>query len=36
MIWNVAGIKNKGHDFWKIIKNVDVIFMLETWIESTD
>ncbi|XP_070518835.1 uncharacterized protein [Cardiocondyla obscurior] len=34
--WNVAGLGNKDEEFWKRLKEWDVIFLCETWIQSRD
>ncbi len=34
--WNVAGVKNKDADFWKFIKEGDVVMLLETWLEEKE
>ncbi|CAD6216275.1 GSCOCG00011331001-RA-CDS, partial [Cotesia congregata] len=32
--WNVAGIKNKEEDFWRGLRNWDVVVLTETWINN--
>ena len=34
VFWNVAGLGNKGKDFWKEIREWDIIVMSETWMEE--
>lgn len=34
IFWNVAGVGNKGKDFWKFIMNYDFISMSETWVDK--
>ena len=34
IFWNVAGIMNKGNDFWTFIEKFDVVNLLETWVEE--
>jgi len=34
MFWNVAGLRNKDVEFWKGLKNWDVIVFSETWVEE--
>ena len=34
--WNVAGLKNKDGDFWKGLKEWEVMVMCETWMEERD
>jgi len=34
VFWNVAGITNKDKEFWKGIKEWDVIIMMETWLDK--
>lgn len=34
IFWNVAGIGNKGIDFWEYIKDFDFISLSETWLEE--
>lgn len=36
LFWNVAGIRNKGEDFWKYISEFDVIGMVETWVDEKE
>lgn len=33
MFWNVAGLGNKDVDFWKELKEWDVL-IIETWVED--
>lgn len=32
--WNVAGLGNKDADFWRGIREWDVVVLLETWIRE--
>lgn len=32
--WNITGIGNKDMDFWEVIKEWDIIFLLETWLDE--
>lgn len=32
--WNVAGLGNKDREFWIGLKDWDVLFLMETWIEG--
>lgn len=32
--WNVAGIERKDRDFWRGIKEWDVVVLVETWLEK--
>lgn len=32
--WNVAGLRNKGRDFWGELKDWDIMFMCETWLNE--
>lgn len=32
--WNVAGIKRKDRDFWRGIKEWDVVVLVEIWLEK--
>lgn len=32
--WNVAGLANKNKEFWKGLKNWNVIVLSETWVEK--
>ncbi|XP_071581926.1 uncharacterized protein [Temnothorax nylanderi] len=34
MFWNVAGVGNKGKDFWKFICKYDFISLCETWVDK--
>lgn len=34
--WNVAGLINKDEEFWRGIKEWDVIVFMETWVEEKD
>lgn len=34
IFWNVAGIGNKDEEFWKYIKNYDIVNLSETWAET--
>lgn len=34
--WNVAGLGNKDKEFWKGLKEWDVMVLLETWVEEKD
>lgn len=34
VFWNVVGLENKGRDFWKEVKEWDIIIMSETWLEK--
>lgn len=36
IFWNVAGLKNKDKEFWRDIKEWEVIVFLETWVEEKD
>jgi len=31
--WNVAGLKNKDKEFWKGIREWDVVILMETWVD---
>jgi len=32
--WNVAGLRNKDRDFWEGLKEWDVMFLMETWMDE--
>lgn len=32
--WNVAGFGNKDKEFWKSLKEWDVMVLMETWVEE--
>lgn len=32
--WNVAGMSKKDKDFWKGLKERDVMILMETWVEE--
>lgn len=32
--WNVAGLMNKDEDFWKGLREWDVIIMSQTWVDE--
>ncbi|KMQ82048.1 hypothetical protein RF55_24379, partial [Lasius niger] len=32
--WNVAGLGNKDVDFWEGLREWDIIFLIETWVEE--
>lgn len=34
VFWNVAGLGNKGRDFWKEVKEWHIIIMSEMWLEK--
>lgn len=34
VFWNVAGMGYKFKDFWKGLKQSDVLVLLETWVEE--
>ena len=34
LVWNVVGLKGKNKEFWEYIEKVDVIGLMETWIEK--
>lgn len=34
VFWNVAGLGNKDKEFWKRLKEWDVMVLMETWIEE--
>uniref|UniRef100_T1JHH0 Endonuclease/exonuclease/phosphatase domain-containing protein n=1 Tax=Strigamia maritima TaxID=126957 RepID=T1JHH0_STRMM len=36
IVWNVAGLRNKGPLFWKIITEKDIIILSETWLEEKE
>lgn len=33
IFWNTAGIGNKDEEFWKYLREFDIINLTETWIE---
>lgn len=34
IFWNVAGVYNKGVDFWKYVGEFDFVSLSETWVEE--
>lgn len=34
LFWNVAGLENKGQDFWEHIRRFEYVSMSETWVEE--
>lgn len=36
IFWNVAGIKNKGKEFWEKVQMFEVILLFETWVEDKE
>lgn len=34
VFWNVAGLGNKDGDFWKGLKEWDVLVLSETWVDE--
>jgi len=32
--WNVAGLKSKDKGFWEGLKEWDVVFLMETWVDK--
>lgn len=33
VFWNVAGLRNKDKDFWKGLKDWDIMLFMETWMD---
>ncbi|XP_011879508.1 PREDICTED: uncharacterized protein LOC105568414, partial [Vollenhovia emeryi] len=36
MFWNIAGLSNKDEEFWRGLKEWEVIILMETWVEKKD
>lgn len=34
VFWNVVGLNNKDCEFWKKLKEWDVMVMMETWVDE--
>lgn len=34
--WNVGGLKNKDREFWEVLRDWDVMVLMETWMEERE
>lgn len=36
LFWNIAGIENKNREFWKYVREFEIVSMCETWLEEEE
>lgn len=34
VFWNVAGLNTKNKEFWRALRERDIIILLETWVDK--